>query len=711
MITLDSKKCGNLIQVNRRERKMKRNLIITLSLLVIFTLTGCLKSSETKTNIISDNESNIEILKTLSPSRDEIRTDILSRLGKNNKAPKLTGELGNYYFVLSDKNISISSNSGTTEVQFIYIENYQSTSTEEVEITTEGKIRYFYEIVDNQWNLIDFDLVIENLPKGTVTGNIKFFDNNVPGLKVFGKNGEEYTKVVKTDSNGIFTINNILFNDYDFHIFGESFEDTVINTITVDTEEVIELGVINILPKETVDFAALTGYIFFDLYKERPVKNANVWLEQNNIPVYDISVSNEAGYYFINNITEGTYILNASIENNIETKEVNIYINNYGSAKVEDLVLLNQNPAIISTTPSETSLRLARGNSINFIVEASDMDMDNLSYDWSTTAGTISVSLNTCELQKDFDGPCEIKCIVSDLKGGKTEITWDLEIGWIKEVEGLPFGKRGGPIVEFNNKLWMLGGYGYGNYYNDIYSTIDGINWIYETTAPWCGRSGHAVTIHNDKIYISGGEIAYHQSINDVWHTEDMINWVQDTDEAQFAVRKNHQMISFQNELWIISGYATLSTTIRYSEIWKSADGVNWTLESDNILFGSRDRTTLIEKDNSFYIIGGSDAYYRSDLWKSTNVITWYKEKDTINPEFIVRNNHSLIQINNKYYIGCGVNDSRYFNDLWVSEDLYNWEKISDITITGQDSTTQLITINGMIFMIGNNQIWSCKVD
>lgn len=134
-------------------------------------------------------------------------------------------------------------------------------------------------------------------------------------------------------------------------------------------------------------------------------------------------------------------------------------------------------------------------------------------------------------------------------KNAKYADIWNSEdgINWIKQKDKLPFGERSGStVVQLKNKLYLLN--------NDVWSSEDGLNWQKETDeivkggqifgyaalvydekiwllgcnrngqfssqvlvsadgkkwegmdAPWSPRGGIAATVHQDKIFMTGGK-------------------------------------------------------------------------------------------------------------------------------------------------------------------------------------------------------------
>ncbi len=154
-------------------------------------------------------------------------------------------------------------------------------------------------------------------------------------------------------------------------------------------------------------------------------------------------------------------------------------------------------------------------------------------------------------------------------KNTKYADIWNSEDGitWTKQKENLPFGKRSGSqivtlnntlflldndvwrsidglnwekvadeIVKgeqifgyaaqvFDNKIWLLGCNRNGQFSSQVLYSSDGKNWQ-TNTAPWLPRGGIAATVHNNKIFMTGGKYGgtpNHPEFrydNDVWTLE-----------------------------------------------------------------------------------------------------------------------------------------------------------------------------------------------
>ena len=132
----------------------------------------------------------------------------------------------------------------------------------------------------------------------------------------------------------------------------------------------------------------------------------------------------------------------------------------------------------------------------------------------------------------------------------------------------------------FNDRLWLIGGWDGDNHKNDIWSSVDGINWIEETpAAAFSERNDHQIEVFENKLWLMGG---YGDSFNnDIWFSSDGINWIQETSPDKLNGRWGHELISFDNKLWLIGG---MTENGRQNNVWRSEDGSSWRMPYKGIL-------------------------------------------------------------------------------------------------------------------------------
>ena len=97
----------------------------------------------------------------------------------------------------------------------------------------------------------------------------------------------------------------------------------------------------------------------------------------------------------------------------------------------------------------------------------------------------------------------------------------------------------GHQAVEFNNKLWVIGGRKSDILYtNEIWSSSDGISWVQTTVSGpvFSVRSDHQAVVFNNKIWVIGG-LSNGNGLNDIWNSSDGTSWTQVTANAAFSIR------------------------------------------------------------------------------------------------------------------------------------------------------------------------------
>jgi hypothetical protein len=130
--------------------------------------------------------------------------------------------------------------------------------------------------------------------------------------------------------------------------------------------------------------------------------------------------------------------------------------------------------------------------------------------------------------------------------------------------------------VSFKDRIYVMGG---GNYdpdhvaFNDVWSSIDGVSWICETTqAPWKPRLWFSTAVYRDKIWLLGGWSKQHGNFGDVWFSDDGKNWQQFESKSCWKARHEHSAFVFRDKLWIAGGHAQPLS----NEVWSLALPVNW---------------------------------------------------------------------------------------------------------------------------------------
>jgi hypothetical protein len=129
--------------------------------------------------------------------------------------------------------------------------------------------------------------------------------------------------------------------------------------------------------------------------------------------------------------------------------------------------------------------------------------------------------------------------------------------------------------VEFNGRMWLLGGGTYDTpghpkrlFYNEVWSSTDGLDWRKDTTAPWAPRQYQSAGVFDDKMWImaGGNQDTAEYNRNDVWYSPDGVNWTELPD-TPWPTRHAGTLIAYKNHLWMIAGSHPDSLPI--NDVWR----------------------------------------------------------------------------------------------------------------------------------------------
>ncbi|EKD81676.1 MAG: hypothetical protein ACD_39C01695G0001, partial [uncultured bacterium] len=190
-------------------------------------------------------------------------------------------------------------------------------------------------------------------------------------------------------------------------------------------------------------------------------------------------------------------------------------------------------------------------------------------------------------------------------------------------------------MISFNNKLWVIGGFDGWNYLNDVWSSGDGKAWTRETAAAaFAARSGHACIVYDGKLWMTGGYSDSNGLFDDVWSSSDGKNWIRVSSSAEYSARSAHSMAVFANKLWIIGGESVdeNNTPILLDDCWSSSTGSSWQSHSSIVTFFPRKLHVSGVVNNRLWIWGGygedSEANLRAlnDVWSTADGEFWRLE-------------------------------------------------------------------------------------
>jgi hypothetical protein len=192
----------------------------------------------------------------------------------------------------------------------------------------------------------------------------------------------------------------------------------------------------------------------------------------------------------------------------------------------------------------------------------------------------------------------------------------------LAETSQLPPRVFYGALV-YDNKIWLMGGYDGQRYYNDVWNSADGIVWKrVAAQTPWSPRNvGAAVVFHHRLWIIGGGFIdgtpSDGRAGTEVWSSADGINWALATD--RMARQWGASAIVYDDKLWLVGANRDggFSRAVLVTD-----DGVEW--KEETALWSPRGGVATWVFDDKLYMTGGKFSktedgelkfIYSNDVW------------------------------------------------------------------------------------------------
>lgn len=166
--------------------------------------------------------------------------------------------------------------------------------------------------------------------------------------------------------------------------------------------------------------------------------------------------------------------------------------------------------------------------------------------------------------------------------------------------------------------------------------------------------------------------------------------------EQKFDNQVDPGVVAFQGRLWVVGDPS--------NEVWSSADGLNWRLETANPgIVPGRSNFKLVALNNALWIIGGlSGSTYLNDVWTSADGKTWNKVIATT--AFPARGYFGAAAFNGRIWVAGGWTGAIDLDDVWSSPDGINWTQATAAATGKGREQHELLTFNGKLWLVSG---WS----
>jgi len=302
---------------------------------------------------------------------------------------------------------------------------------------------------------------------------------------------------------------------------------------------------------------------------------------------------------------------------------------------------------------------------------------------------------------------------------------------WIKVTDKAGWQPRDsqGELV-YKDQLWIFGGWfqSFEAPPRDVWSSRDGKTWkLVEKKAPWIHSDLPMTLTFADKMWIMGGwyngRLPGHSASNAVWSSTNGAKWEQVTNNAGWTPRLAAGAVVFKDRMWILGGtenYYFGDEKSLKNDIWSSADGKEWKLETARAGWAPRAYHAAVVHDNKIWVFGGGNYVPKyqafNDVWSSNDGVKW--EKVTGAALWPARIWFSSVVYRDRMWVlgGWSNNPSRNWNDVWHSRDGKTWQQLKSAVIWKERHEHSAFVFQDKIWIAGghatplSSEVWSLEL-
>jgi hypothetical protein len=211
-------------------------------------------------------------------------------------------------------------------------------------------------------------------------------------------------------------------------------------------------------------------------------------------------------------------------------------------------------------------------------------------------------------------------------------------------------------------------------------------------------RFWHAACVHDNRMYVSGGEDENNADVLSVQSSLNGLNWETNNAAPPYPARSDHGMVSFLNKLVVFGGRGSQSDL---NDVWSSRDGgLTWIeeLPVDGNIWSARDGMVYLVFKNRLYVIAGGST---NDVWYTEDLRHWVQV--TASAEFSARTYADGCVFDNRMWVfGGDVAGMTLPTEIWSSLNGEKWERGLDFPVN-EVSDTLIIGVDNRLFVYGGD--------
>jgi len=176
-------------------------------------------------------------------------------------------------------------------------------------------------------------------------------------------------------------------------------------------------------------------------------------------------------------------------------------------------------------------------------------------------------------------------------------------------------------------------------------------------------------------------------------------HWAKVLDSAEWDKSYNYQMLNIKDTLWVLHPYGN----------WYSVDGSKWHKSNLKNVINNHAFLDYVFFKDALYGLGSFEGNieqftFKKAIFRSTDLKTWttLAKNSNLPDRFFY---HPFV-FDDKIWIIGGEDQMGQYADIWNSEDGILWIKQKDHLPFGKRRGTNILQLNGKIYMIGQD-VWS----
>ncbi len=295
---------------------------------------------------------------------------------------------------------------------------------------------------------------------------------------------------------------------------------------------------------------------------------------------------------------------------------------------------------------------------------------------------------------------------------------------WGKVTGSAAFAPRDGAgALVFGGRMWLLGGWNPGDKVHfpktcnsEVWSSSDGENWKLENSqAPWEGRHTAGYVVHQQQMWVVGGDANSGRYQDDVWNSADGVNWNAVNTRVPWGPRVLHHTVAFKDRIWVMGGQTlpqfAPAEEVFYGDVWVSADGVQWTRLADHLPWAPRGMIggSVVFQDRIWILGGGTydtpqkpNRIFYNDVWSSADGVHW--DKLLAAAPWKPRQYHEVAVFDGRMWVLEGYHrEGGNRDDVWHSADGVNWTELPNTPWAPRHAASVFVHNNALWMVAGNN--------